>query len=178
MFTHLMQIASFKSGPQNFDTPNWVIVLFGTLFVVVYGFALSLSPGNIAERMYVASFLKCLVIGSILYAWMRSIGLRKHFKSTFLVLIFAMLLAEIVKLPLSTMVRETKMDSDVVMGVIYSIPIWAIVVWNYLVWYYGIQQATARSKTEVLVVMVTVFMLSEVAGSVFSSVGVQLGGFD
>jgi len=177
MFTHLLQIASFKSGPQNFETKNWALVLLGLLFIVVYGYSLSLSPGNELIRMFTLSAIKLLVIGALLLGWMQPTGMMKDFKSTYLVLIFAMLLAEILKLPLTTMVRETKMTSDVVMGVIYSIPIWALVVWNYCVWYYGIQQATKRSKVEIILVMVTLFMLSEVAGSTFSSIGTQLGGF-
>jgi len=177
MFTHLLQIASFKSGPQNFETKTWAIALLGLLFIIVYGYSLSLSPGNELIRMFAASAIKLSVIGALLFGWMQPTGMGKEFKSTFLVLIFAMLLVEILKLPLTSMVRETKMTSDVVMGVIYSIPIWALVVWNYCVWYYGISQATKRSKTEIILVMVTLFMLSEVAGSTFSSVGKTLGGF-
>lgn len=63
MLNNLLQIASFKSGPQNFTTGIFAVIVVALLFTGVQGYALSLSPGNELIRMFVASFLKVLVLG-------------------------------------------------------------------------------------------------------------------
>jgi len=177
MFTHLLQIASFKSKPQNFESPVWAILVLSSLFIGVQGYALSLSPGNELIRMFVASSIKLMVIAGILFLWIRSVDASPYYKSTLMVIVFVSLLTEVVKLPLSTMIRETKQDADVVMAVAYSLPLGAMVVWQYWVWYYAIKEASERSKAEIITIMITLVLISEVAGSVFSQVGAPVEGF-
>ena len=177
MFTHLLQIASFKSKPQNFESPVWAILLLATMFVGVQGYALSLSPGNELIRMFVASSIKLVVVAGILYVWIRSVDAGSYFKSTLVVIIFASLLTEIVKLPLSTMIRQTEQDADVVMAILYSLPLWGVIVWQYWVWFYAMKESSERSKTEVITMMITLILISEVAGSVLSKIGGPVEGF-
>jgi len=177
MFTHLLQIASFKSKPQNFESSIWAILICGLLFIGVQGYALSLSPGNELIRMFVASSVKLIVIAGILFLWIRSVDAGPYFKSTLMVIIFVSLLTEIVKLPLSTMIRQTKQDADVVMAVVYALPLWGIVVWQYWVWYYAIKGVSERSKAEVITIMITLVLISEVAGSILSQIGAPVEGF-
>lgn len=175
MFTHLLQIASFKSGPQHFKTPIYALIMVAVLYIGVQSFVLSLSPGNELIRMLVASVLKALVLAAVLFAWMKSTNLEEHFPSTLMVVFFAFLLAEVIKMPLSAMVRETKDTADLVMALVYSVPIWATMAWSYLVFYYVVKQISDRSKGELIGVVFTCALVSEVAGSVFSQVGTQLG---
>ncbi|PCI71467.1 MAG: hypothetical protein COB26_01165 [Piscirickettsiaceae bacterium] len=177
MFTHLLQIASFKSRPQNFTTPAWIIVITMLLFTGVQGYALSLSPGNELIRMLVASLLKIVVIAGLLLGWMRSIKAAPHFNSLLLVIVLTSLFAEIVKLPLTTMIRDAKLTSDVTFAAILSIPLLAVIIWQYSVWYYSLKQVSERSKGEIVTVMITLVLISEVVGFVLSKIGSPVEGF-
>ncbi|MEO1888654.1 MAG: hypothetical protein ABGX33_01905 [Cycloclasticus sp.] len=176
MFNHLLHIASFQSNTKNFKGAAWAVIVFALCFIVVQGYALSFSPGNELIRMMVASFLKILTIGVLLYMWIKSVGQGDHFASTFLVIILTSFLTELVKFPMSTMVRETKVVGDVMMGVIYSLPIWAVVVWQYSVWYYTLKAVSDRAKSEIITVMIVLVMVSEVVGSVLSKIGSPVEG--
>jgi len=177
MFNHLLQIASFKSGPQHFSTPVWALIVFIILFTGVQGFSLSLSPGNEMIRMFVASFLKMVVLGIVLLGWMRSVHISTHFKSTFMMIVFISLLAEIVKLPLTTMIRDAKLTSDVTIAAVLSIPLIGVAIWQYAVWFYGLKQVGERSKGEIIAVMISLVLVSEVVGFVLSKIGSPVEGF-
>jgi hypothetical protein len=177
MFNHLLQIASFKSGPQHFNTPVWVLIVFILLFTGVQGYSLSLSPGNEMIRMFVASFIKMLVLGGVLLGWMRSVNISAHFMSTFMMIVFVALLVEIVKLPLTTIIRDAKLTSDVTTAAVLSIPLIAVAIWQYLVWFYGLKQVGERTKGEILAVMISLVLVSEVVGFVLSKIGSPVEGF-
>ena len=177
MFTHLLQIASFKSKPQNFMTPMWAVLFCSVIFAGVQGYALSLSPGNELIRMIVASLIKVVVITGLLLGWMRSIKASPYFLSTLFVIIFISLLAEIIKLPLTTMIRDAKMTSDVTIAALLSIPLLAIVAWQYAVWYYSLKQVSERSRSEIVAVIITLVLISEVVGFVLSKIGSPIEGF-
>ncbi|ORU90444.1 MAG: hypothetical protein A6F71_05620 [Cycloclasticus sp. symbiont of Poecilosclerida sp. M] len=174
MFNHLLQIASFKSGPQHFKTPIWAVVVCALLFVVVQAYALSLTPGNDLIRMVVASTLKTAVLAALLFGWMSSVDCKQDFLSVLMAFVFVSLLAEVVKLPLTQMVRDLKDTGDAITALLISIPIWAIMVWNIWVLYYCVKQVAQRGTVEVIVVIIVFVMVSEVAGSVFSQVGVPI----
>ncbi len=176
MFNHLLQIASFQSNTKNFKGAAWAVIIFSICFIAVQGYALSFSPGNELIRMMVASFLKIVTIGALLFMWIKSLRKGEHFASTFLVLILTSFLAELVKFPMSTMVRETKVIGDVMMAIVYSLPIWAVVVWQYGVWYYVLKGMSDRSKSEIITVMIVLVMVSEVVGSVLSKIGAPVEG--
>lgn len=178
MFNHLLQISSFKSGPQNYTTPVWAIIVFTILFTGVHGYALSFTPGNELVRMFIASFVKVVVLGVVMLGWMRSVKVSEFFKSTLMLFIFVSLLAEIVKLPLTTLIRDAKLTSDVTTAAILSIPLIAVTIWQYLVWYYGLNQVAGRTKAEVIAVIICFVLVSEVAGYVTSMVGMDLQGFE
>ncbi|ORU92609.1 MAG: hypothetical protein A6F72_05215 [Cycloclasticus sp. symbiont of Poecilosclerida sp. N] len=177
MFNHLLQIASFQSKPQNFKSPIWAILLFSIFFIAVQGYALSLSPGNDLTRMMVASFLKILTIAALLFMWLNSLKQGEHFPSTFLVIVVTSFMTELIKFPLSTMIRETEMNQDVMMAIVYSLPLWATVIWQYCVWYYVLKEVSSRAKGELITVMIVLVMVSEVAGSVLSQIGAPVEGF-
>lgn len=177
MFTHLLQIASFKSKPQNFKAITWVVVIFGLLFAGVQGFAMSLTPGNELIRVLVAGLFKVIVLAALLLGWIRSIDRGTHYSSTLLVLFFVSLLSEIVKLPMVTMIRDAKLTSDMITAIIISIPLVAVTVWQYAVWFYTLKVVSDRTKGEVVAVIITLVLISEVVGSVLSEIGAPLGGF-
>jgi hypothetical protein len=177
MFNHLLQIASFKSGPQHFKTPLWAIIVFTLLFSLVQGYALSLTPGNELIRMLVASGLKIFVMGLLLYGWMRSVDCKENFLSVLMVILFVSLLAEVVKMPLTQMVRELKFTGEALVALMISIPILAIMLWTVWVFYYAIKEATQRSTGEIIVVVITLVTVSEVVGFVLSKIGSAIEGF-
>lgn len=177
MFNHLLQIASFKSGPQNFKTPIWAIVIFTVLFSLVQGYALSLSPGNELIRMIVASALKIVVISALLYGWLSSVDSKENFLSILMVFVFVSLLAEVVKLPLTQIVRDLKATNDVLIALLVSIPLWGIMLWNVWVFYYALKQVVKRGPVEIIAVIITLVLISEVVGSVLSKIGSPVEGF-
>jgi len=177
MFVHMLQIASFKSKPQNFDTPVWAVIIILLLFTVVQGYALSLSPGNELVRMFVASVLKMIVVGGFVFGWMKSVNVSKYFLSTMAVIAVTSLLAEVVKLPLTMMIRDAKGTSDVTTAAILSIPLLAVVAWQYAVWFYALKSVSERRKGEIIAVMISMVMVSEVVGFVLSKVGSPVEGF-
>ena len=171
MFTHLLQIASFKSSVQNFSTPTWALVFVALTYIAFQGFALGQSPGNEMVRMFAASALKLVVVSGILYAWLKSVDAVSSFASSLMALIFIALLAEFIKLPLAMLVRETKATADLLMALVWSVPLWATIVWQYAVWYYVLKQVAPRGKGEIIAIIIALVLISEVVGSVLSKIG-------
>ena len=178
MLTHLLQVASFKSKPQHFSAPGWLVLVLGVLLLLVQAYALNRSLGGELHRMVVASGIKLLVLGALLYGWMRSVDAEGVFASSLLVILAVSLVSEVGKLPLSIMIRETKKTADVGSAVLFSMPYWALIAWQYSVWFYVLREASQRAKVEVLTVIITLVLVSEVAGSVLSKIGSPIEGFN
>lgn len=177
MLTHLLQIASFKSKPQNMVAPLWSILVASLFLVVIQAYALSFTPGNELLRMAFASAIKLVVIAGLMYGWMRSVNCNTHFAASLLVIVVISVLSEVVKLPLGMMIKDTRQTAEVIKAIALSLPYWAVIAWQYSVWYYVFKEVSQRSKAEVVTVMVSLVLISEVAGSVLSKVGLPVEGF-
>ena len=120
---------------------------------------------------------KVIVVGGILYGWMRSIKMSSHYVSTLLVIILVSLIAGIFKFPLTSIIRDAEATVDTIMAIIWSVPLLAIFAWQYAVWYYTLEQVSNRTKTEVLAVLFTLAVIPAVVGTVLSKLGSPVGGF-
>jgi hypothetical protein len=176
MFNHLLQIASFKSGPQHFKSNIAVPILIAILFIAIEAVLLDLTPGNELHLMAIQSTLKVIVIWVFMYTWLKSCDVRDGLNSTITAMLFVALIAEIIRLPLWDMIRGTKESAQVVLALGLSIIAVGVVAWQYSVWYYILKQMTQRSMGEIIAVLISIVVISEVVGSVAIQIGAPIGG--